>query len=225
MAERWRQMQLPRDAVHSGLTRRVVAWSVMRYELKLHRVTFGILAFILVGFVVLVMRWRPGLADERMEVIASLAIVIVAATAFVSMGMFEGIMAFQFGRNHKRELLSYLLLGLLSLGCGLYLAILESATVQTVALVAAPHAFLFGLGELRLGQHLERHPGYKTGLVLGGIIEILLGVILIGGSRLPSERAATLLAYVAIISILQLLPLLFYWHKPPQQENRPKAAF
>jgi hypothetical protein len=190
----------------------------MRYELKVHRITFGILTIVLIAFVFFLLRWRPILADERLEVIASLAIVIVAAGAFVSMGVIEGTMAFQFGRKHKRELLSYLLLGFLSLSCGLYLAILDTATVQTVALVAAPHAFLFGLAELRLGQHLERHPGYKTGLMLGGIVEILLGAMLIGGSRLPNERAATLLAYVAIISILQLLPLLFYW------QNRPNAA-
>ena len=196
----------------------------MRYALKLHRVTFGILAVILVGFVVFLMRWRSSLADERMEVIASLAIVIVAATAFVSMGVIEGTMAFQFGKKHKRELLSYLLLGLLPLGCGLYLAILDTATIQTVALVAAPHAFLFGLAELRLSQHLERHPGYKRGLILGGTVEILMGAMLIGGSRLPSQGAATLLAYVAIISILQLLPLLFYWHKPPQQEDCPNVT-
>ena len=196
----------------------------MRYELKLHRVTFGILAVILAGFVVFLMRWRSGLADERIEVIASLAIVIGAATAFVSMGVIEGTIAFQFGRKHKRELLSYLLLGLLSLGCGLYLAILDAATIQTVTLVAAPHAFLFGLAELRVSQHLGRHPGYKTGLILCGIIEILLGVVLLGGSRLSNEGAATLLAYVAVISILQLLPLLFYWHKPQQHEDRPSVT-
>lgn len=196
----------------------------MRYELKLHRLTFGILAVILVGFVVFLMRWRPLLADERMEVIASLAIVIVAATAFVSMGLIEGTMAFQFGRKHKREMLSYLLLGLLSLGCGICLAIIDSATVQTIALVAAPHAFLFGLAELRLSRHLERHPVYKKALVLGGAVEILLGVELIVGFRLSSENAAKLLAYVAIISILQLLTLLFYWHKPPQQEDRPNVT-
>src|ERR1700750_1510459 len=165
----------------------------MRYELKLHRITFGLLTIVLIVFALFLLPWRPSFADERLEVIASLAIVVVAATAFVSMGVIEGTMAFQFGRKHKRELLSYLLIGLLSLGCGLYLAIVDTATVQTVALVAAPHAFLFGLAELRLGQHLGRHLGYKTGLILGGILELFLGAMLIGGSRLPNEGAATLL--------------------------------
>jgi uncharacterized membrane protein HdeD (DUF308 family) len=197
----------------------------MRYELKLQRFTFGILAVILMAFVVFLMRLRPSLADERLEVMASLVIVVVAATAFVFMGMIEGTTAFQFGKEHKRELLSYLLLGLFSLGCGLYLAISDSATVQTVALVAAPHAFLFGLAELRLSRHLERHPVYKKGLVLGGAVEILLGVELIVGFRLSSERAATLLAYVAVITILQLLPLLFYWNSGlPNRKNHPKAV-
>ena len=136
-----------------------------------------------------------------------------AATAFGYMGMIEGVMALQFGRKHKRELLSYLALGFFSLGCGLYLAISESASIQTVSLVAAPHAILFGLGELRIGHHLERHRAYRRGLFLGGVVEILLGVALIVGYRLSTEDAVMLLGYVATISVLQLLPLVFYWHK------------
>lgn len=110
----------------------------MRYELKLHRFTFGIMAFLLIAFVAFVFRISSGLADERLEVIASLAIVVVAAAAFVIIGMVEGTMAFQFGRPHKRELLSYLVLGVLSLASGLYLAVSDEASLQTIALVAAP---------------------------------------------------------------------------------------
>lgn len=186
----------------------------MKYELKVHRITFGILAIPLITFVGLLSRIRPSLADERLEVIASLTIIVAAAAAFATMGMIEGTMAFQFGRKHKRELVSYLLLGLLSLASGLYLAISEQASLQTIALVAAPHALLFGLGELRIAHHLERHPAYKRGLFVSGLIEIALGFTLVGGgSNLPSEELATLLGYVAIISTLQLLPLLFFSHK------------
>lgn len=192
----------------------------MKYELKLHRVTFRILAILLMAFVVFLLRIRPSLADERLEVIASLALVVVVATAFVIMGMIEGTMAFQFGREHKRELLSYLLLGLLSLASGLYLAISEDASIQTVALVVAPHALLFGLGELRIAQHLERHPAYRRGLFLSGLIEIALGFALLGGSKLSSEETAALLGYVAILSTLQLLPLLLYSHKVIPQQSR-----
>lgn len=106
----------------------------MRYELRLHRVTFGILAVVLMAFVAFLFYIRPSLADERLEVIASLAIVIVAAAAFVAMGMIEGIMVFYFGKQHKREVLCYLLLGLLSLVSGLYLSISETTSLQTVSL-------------------------------------------------------------------------------------------
>ena len=193
----------------------------MKYELKLHRLTFGILAFMLTGFVVFLLRIRPSLADERLEVIASLAIVILASAMFTIMGIFEGTIAFQFGKRHKRELLSYLLLGLVSLASGLYLAFSEEASLQVIALVAAPHALLFGLGELRIAQHLEHHPPYRRGLFLNGVIGIALGVALLVGSRFSNERTATLLGYVAILSILQLLPVVFYSHKAvPLQMSR-----
>lgn len=182
----------------------------MRYELKLHRITFGILALVLAAFVLFLLSVRGSLADERLEAIASLAVVVVAAGAFVTMGMIEGIMAFQFGRKHARELLSYLLLGIFSLACGLYLAISDAASLQTIALVSSPHALLFGLAEMRLAQHLERHPYFTKRLFLGGIVEIALGIALLTGFKMSSEQAVTLLAFVAIISVLQLLPLLAY---------------
>jgi hypothetical protein len=128
----------------------------------------------------------------------------------VSIGMIEGIMVLYFGKQHKREVLCYLLLGLLSLVSGLYLAISDATSLQTVSLMAAPHALLFGVAELRLAQHLAHHPGYRRALFLCGLVEIALGFVLIGGAELTSEGTATLLGYVAILSILQLLPFLFY---------------
>ena len=182
----------------------------MRYELKLHRLNFGILVGVLVIFVALLFEMRESFADERLEVITSFIVIVLAGTAFGYMGMVEGIIALQFGKKHRRELLSYLSLGLMSLGCGLYLAISKTARIQTIALIAAPHAFLFGIGQLRLAWHMERHKSFQQGLIAGGFIEILLGFALIRGYRLSTQGAVTMLAIIAIVSILQLLPLVLY---------------
>jgi hypothetical protein len=182
----------------------------MRYELKLHRFILGMLLFLLGVFVVFLLRIRPSLADERLEVIASLAIVVLAATVFSTLGMIEGTISFQFGTKHKRELWGYLLLGFVSLASGLYLAISETVSVQIISLVAAPHALLFGLGELRIAQHLGRHPVHRRALFFNGSMEMGMGIALLFGSRISSEGSATLLDFVPILSILQLLPLIFY---------------
>jgi hypothetical protein len=185
----------------------------MRYELKLHKLTFGILVGILAAFATLVLAMPKSLASEHFEVITSFIVIVLAATAFGFMGMVEGIMALQFGTKHKRELLGYLSLGLVTLGCGIYLAISERVRIQTIALVAAPHAFLFGIGQLRLAWHLERHKPHQEALIAGGFIEILSGLLLVQGYRLSTQGAVTLLASVAILSIFQILPLLLYSHK------------
>jgi len=45
------------------------------------------------------------------------------------------------------------------------------------------------------------------------LIEIILGLALIAGSMFSNEAAATLLGYVALLSMLQVLPVLIYSHK------------
>ena len=102
----------------------------MRYELKLHRLTLGILACILTIFVALLVEMRPTVADDRFEVVTSFIVIVLAASGFGFMGMVEGIVALQFGKKHKREFLSYLSLGLITLACGLYLTISNTARVQ-----------------------------------------------------------------------------------------------
>jgi uncharacterized membrane protein HdeD (DUF308 family) len=134
----------------------------------------------------------------------------VAATVFVAVGFVEETVAFQFGMKHKRELLSYLLLGLVSISSGLYLAISRTASLQTIAIIVAPHALFFGIGELRVAQHLQRHPVTRRGLVVSGLCEVALGVALVCGWMMSSEEIASLLGLTAIFSILQLVPLLFY---------------
>lgn len=186
----------------------------MRDELRLHRLTFGILVVLLMAFIAFLIALHPLFADRRLDVVTSFIIIVLAATAFGSMGMIEGMIALYFGKHHKRELLSYLALGLLSLGCSIYLTAADSVSIQTVALIAAPHAFLFGIAELRLSQSMKRHGSYRRGLLTGGIVEIGLGIVLLSAYRLSNEGASMLLGYVATISVLQLLPLVLYWHKP-----------
>jgi hypothetical protein len=70
-----------------------------------------------------------------------------------------------------------------------------------------------------MSQHLKRHPAYRRGLFLCGLIEVALGFALIVGSRLSNEGTATLLGYVAILSILQLLSVLFYAKVGSQQAS------
>jgi uncharacterized membrane protein HdeD (DUF308 family) len=182
----------------------------MQTELRLHQLVFGILALLLILFISIDVLLYPSLGDQRFEVIVSLAVVIAAALVFVTIGMVEGVVAFQFGLRHKRELLSYLLLGMVSLASGLFLAISEKASVQAIALAAAPHAFLFGIVELRLAAHLRRHPAKRRGSLAGGICEVALGVALAGALYLSTQRAAMLLGCVAILSTVQLVLFLFY---------------
>jgi len=184
----------------------------MQSELRLHQLVVGILVVLLVMFISIVLPLYPSLAHQRFEAIVSLALVIAAASVFVMIGMVEGVVAFQFGPSHKRELLGYLLVGLVSLASGLFLAISDKASIQTVALVAAPHALLFGIGELRLAAHVRRHLAKKRGFFIGGICEVTVGVALVCGHCLSSQGAATLLGCAAILSTVQLVPFLFFKH-------------
>jgi len=150
-------------------------------------------------------------ADVWAEASLSLVVVIVVATALIYMGTAEGIVALQFGTRHKRELLSYLLLGLLSIASGLYLAVSETATLSTIALVVSPHSFLFEIAELRISQHMLHHSKQRRALLMFGVCEIALGMALILlGPRMSTSHVATLLSYGAAITSLQLLAFLFY---------------
>ena len=135
---------------------------------------------------------------------------IVVAAIFASMGTAEGIIAFYFGIKHRREFIAYLLLGLLSVSSGLYLTMSQDESLQMVSLIVSPHAFLFGLAELRMARHMERHPKERRALIVCGLCELARGVALVWGSILPSDRVAELLGGVAVLTILQLVPLLLY---------------
>jgi uncharacterized membrane protein HdeD (DUF308 family) len=182
----------------------------MQYELRLHRLLLAMLATVLSGVVLLFLYLNSHSADVWAEASMSLVVVIVVATALIYMGTAEGIVALQFGTRHKRELLSYFLLGLLSVASGLYLAVSEKAALSTIALVVSPHAFLFGIAELRISQHMLHHSKQRRALLLFGVCEVALGMALILGSRMSNSHVATLLGYGAAITSLQLLAFLLY---------------
>jgi len=183
----------------------------MQYELRLHRLLLAMLATVLSGVVLLFFYLNSHPADVWAEASLSLVVVIVVATALIYMGTAEGIVALQFGTRHKRELLSYLLLGLLSIASGLYLAVSETATLSTIAMVVSPHAFVFGTAELRISQHMLHHSKQRRALLMFGVCEIALGMALILlGPRMSTSHVAKLLSYGAAITSLQLLAFLFY---------------
>lgn len=186
----------------------------MRYELRLHRLLLSMLVTLLFLFVIglFYLNAQPG--EEQIEATVSLIIVIAVAAIFTYMGTAEGIIALYFGKRHRREFTVYLLLGLLSISSGLYLAMSHAESLQTVSLIVSPHAFLFGLAEIRIAQHMGRHPKERRALIICGACELALGVALVWGWRLPSNRVAELLGGVAVLTILQLVPLLFYRELP-----------
>jgi uncharacterized membrane protein HdeD (DUF308 family) len=182
----------------------------MTSEFKLHRVVSLALAFLLIIFMAFLMRLEPSLSNEHMEELASLAVVSLAAATFVIMGVIDAFVAFQFDKQHQRELWIYLTLALISLASGFFLALSDTASIQTVAVVAAPQAFLFGIAEIRMARHLHHHRGYRRSFIVGGIAELLLGFSLLYGTTFSNHGTGMLLGFVAIISALQLLPLIFY---------------
>lgn len=190
----------------------------MRYELRLHRLLLSMMITLLILFVIGLFYLNARTGGERFEAVVSLIVVITVAAIFAYMGMAEGIIAFYFGIKHRREFIAYLLLGLLSVSSGLYLAISQAESLQTVSLVVSLHAFLFGLAELRMARHMERHPRERRALIVCGVCELGLGVALVWGYRLPSNRVAELLGGVAILTIMQLIPLLFYREVPRKTE-------
>jgi hypothetical protein len=94
----------------------------------------------------------------------------------------------------------------LSVSSGLYLTMSQTESLQTVSLIVSPHAFLFRLAQLRMARQMERHPKERRALIVCGLCELGLGVALVWGSRLPSNRVAELLGGVAVLTILQLIP-------------------
>ncbi len=189
----------------------------MRYELRLHRLIASILTTVLIGFVVLFVYLDHRASDIWIEASVALVLEIAVATGLVYVGMAEGVMAFQFEAKHKREIFSYLILGVLSIGSGLYLSITEQSSLMTIALVVSPHVLLFGLAQLRVSRHVGHHLLMRRALLVCGLCEVLMGLGLVAVSRVSDRAAASLLAYVAAMTALQLIGFLMYKRVPQQQ--------
>lgn len=182
----------------------------MQQELRLHRIVLGSIAFALLCFVGLALRLGPTLGDERLEVIASIILIVYAAGALVFTGGVEGAVALQFGRRHKVESALYLALSVFSLFTGIYMGLSMSGSLQILAVIISPHAFAFGLLQLRMGQQLSRHVRFQRLFRINGMIELACGAALILASRLGNVQTANVIAAVGAISALQLLPVLLY---------------
>ena len=189
----------------------------MRYELRLHRLIASILTAVLIGFVVLFVYLDHHASDIWIEASVALVLEIAVATGLGYVGMAEGVLAFQFEPKHRREIFSYLLLGVLSIGSGLYLSVTESSSLMTIALVVSPHVLLFGLAQLRVSRRMGHHLLMRRALLVCGLCEVLMGLGLIAVSRVSDRAAASFLAYVAAMTALQLIGFLLYKKVPQQQ--------
>lgn len=191
----------------------------MRYELRLHRLLLSMMVTLLALYVIGVFYLNAQPGAEHFEAVVSLIVVLIVATILAYMGTAEAVIAFYFGVEHRREFIAYLLLGLLSISSGLYLAMSQVESLQLVSLIVSPHAFLFGLAELRMARHMERHKRERRALIACGLCELTLGVALVSGSFLPDHRVAELLSGVAVLTISQLVPLLVYRELPKKTER------
>ena len=94
----------------------------------------------------------------------------------------------------------------------------QAESLQKVALIVSPHAFLFGLAELRIARHMERHPKERRALIVCGWCEIALGIGLVRGYMLPTNRVVELLAGAAILTISTTSSPLFYGDNSTRSE-------
>lgn len=184
----------------------------MRQELRLHKVVLVSLVMLLVAFVALMLRVRHTLADERLEAVAALILVVAAAAGLLAASSIEFGIALEFGKSHRWEMVLYLALGTLSLATGIWLGLSHKGTLQQIALAAAPQAGAFGMAQLRLGLGLPRHPVLRRMFLINGGIELLLCLSMLGVSWSSNEAVVEILSLAGCVAVLQVLPLLFYPH-------------
>lgn len=181
----------------------------MKYELHLHRIALGIIVLLLSVAITYGVYWRQHYGQAGSDAVLAILIVTMSAALFVAVGIVESAIAFQFGKGHRRELIAYLIFGLISLGSGLYLAISNAGSLQSVGLVASPYALMFGLAEIRAARHCTRHRKYKVALRIGGVLECAAGAALIFSSFRIGDYVVDLLICVALITVLQLAVFVF----------------
>ncbi len=196
----------------------------MRCERRLHRLLAAMLAAVLIGFVLLFVYLDHRASDVWMEGSVALAMEVVVTTGLISIGSAEVVVAFQFEKRHKREIMSYLVLSALSIACALYLSMTESSSLRTIALVVSPHALLFGAAQIRASQHMGHHPTQKRALQVCGLSEILMGFGLIAVSRVSDSAAAGFLGYVAAVTAFQLIGFLMYKRVPRERPTNKRPS-
>ena len=182
----------------------------MQEEVKSHKIVFGLVAFWLVIFLVILFVLEAHRYTNRLEAEVILILSIAVTSALGYIGLAEIIVGLQFGRSHRRELVTYLVLGTISLLTGIMLALTTPLRLALVAIAVAPHAILFGLFQLRLSRGLARHPPQARSLKVCGVIDILSGIVLACGFFLSDVNVVTLLGVTAASTLLQLFPFLLF---------------
>jgi hypothetical protein len=147
---------------------------------------------------------------ERLEAEVILVLSIAVTSALGYLGLTEIIVGLQFGRPHRRELVTYLVLGIFSLLSGILLALATPIRLALISLAVAPHAILFGLFQLRLSRGLPHHLPQARSLKVCGLIEIVSGLLLACGFFLTEASVVTLLGAIAVSTLLQLIPFILF---------------
>lgn len=187
----------------------------MQEEIKSHKIVFGLVAMWLVVFLVVLFLLDAHRYTNRLEAEVILVLSIAVTSALGYLGLAEIIVGLQFGRAHRRELVTYLVLGTLSLLSGILLALTTPLRLALISLAVAPHAILFGLFQFRLSRGLSHHPTQARSFQVCGLIEILSGLLLACGFFLTEVDVVILLGAIASATLLQLVPFLLFSKRNP----------
>jgi hypothetical protein len=182
----------------------------MRSEIESHKLVLGFIAAWIVLFIGVLFLFHAHWDETRVEAEVILVLTLTVAAALGYVGTGEIIVGAIFGPAHRREFITYLLLGSLSLISGLFLAVSTDDSLKLIALLVAPHALLFGLALFRLSRAVPHHAQYARALVVCGAAELLCGFALAGAYWLTDARIVSLLGLTAVVSLLQLIPFLFF---------------
>jgi len=196
----------------------------MQEELKSHKVVFGLVAIWLVIFLFILFFLEAPRHANRLEAEVILVLSIAVTSALGYIGLAEIVVGLQFGRSHRQELVTYLVLGTFSLLTGILLALTTPLRLALISFAVSPHAILFGLFQLRLSHGLARHPPQARSLKVCGVIEILSGLALASGFFLSDASVVRLLGLTAASTLLQLFPFLFFSKRPHSVTGKERAV-
>ena len=185
----------------------------MQQELKSHKVVFAVAAMWLVISLVILFLLDLHHYTERVEAEIILVLSIAITSALGYTGLVEIVVGLQFGASHRRELITYLALGTLSLLSSILVALTTQLSLSRIALIIAPYAIFFGLFQLRLSCGLRRHPAQARSLKICGISEVASRILMACGFLLSETNVITLLGVTAASTLLQLFPFLSFFKK------------